>query len=283
VAKNKGRLPGTCIFCGLGRLSKEHLWSEWMHGLVRAHGVPQHNVAEHYVGDKKRGVISATKKVRGGHVTTRKFRVVCRVCNNTWMSGLEEAAKPILSPLLVGGDAVLSPDMQETLAKWVVLKAMVAEQSKPQEAVFSDLDRKVFKDEGIVPQGVTIWLARCFSPLWRNAFLRSSAQLALSDSLPPRVIPTEEKKNVQTTALGAGELFVYTIVSKAEGLDLSYLAKVADYMLRLWPGSGDDIAAPFGHIVAEETASGIARTLHRLVNSEHVHHLDIPGLTDIAR
>jgi hypothetical protein len=275
--KKKHSIPGKCIFCTRDGLSKEHLWPEWMHDLIRLPGITRANVSEYLVGDKTRGVTSAIRKVRQGHITTLKFRVVCEDCNNTWMGGIEVAAKPILIPLIAGSGGYLNSDTQKQLATWAALKVMVAEQSKPAEAVFSDAERASFMRERIIPAGVKIWIARCFSPLWTNAFLRCSGQLALSATLPPTVLPTSERKNVQTSALGVGELFIYTMVSKAEGIDLNDLIKVIDYLIPIFPSSCDAISLPIRYIIAENVASGIAIALHRLMNSEHIHHFDIPS------
>lgn len=218
-AKRRSSVPGRCIFCAkVGSLSKEHLWSEWTHELVRLPTAQHAHAWTHVVGSKTHGEISRTTKDRQGHITTKQLRVVCKTCNETWMSQIEEAAKPILIPLILGRAGRLDQEVQAKLATWVTLKVMVAEQNKREEAVFSEEERNLFMRERAIPSGVSIWIARCFSPLWRNAFLRCSGQLAFSATLPPTVIPTTERKNVQTSAFGIGELFVYTMISRAEGI-----------------------------------------------------------------
>jgi hypothetical protein len=246
-----------------------------MHELVRLPTAKHASTWTHVVGSKSRGVISQTNKDRQGHVTTKQLRVVCKACNETWMSQIEEAAKPVLTPLILGQAGLLDQQMQARVATWVTLKVMVAEQNQRQEAVFTEEERALFMREGAIPSGVSICIARCFSTLWRNAFLRCSGQLALSPTLPPTVFPTAEKKNVQTSAFGIGELFVYTMVSRAEGIDLNDLIQVRDHLIPIRP-SASGVELPIRYIIPEGVANGIALALHALMNSEHVHHFDIP-------
>jgi hypothetical protein len=192
------------------------------------------------------------------------------------MAVIEETAKPILGPLIRGSDGTLSSEGQKTLATWATLKVMVAEQSKPEEAVFSDQDRAAFMRERIIPSSVRVWVARCIAPLWRNAFLRCSGQLALGTTLPPTVFPTSERKNVQTSAFGVGELFIYTTVSRAEGIDLNELIRVRDYLVPIYPNTGDAIRLPLRFIIPETVANRIATALNSFMSSKRVHHFDIP-------
>jgi len=79
----------TCIFCGQkGKKSKEHLWPVWMHEYLGKEG-DGNNIRES-TSFKNREHIGGSKLERQGYLFTTKFRVVCRGCNNGWMSKLEE-------------------------------------------------------------------------------------------------------------------------------------------------------------------------------------------------
>jgi hypothetical protein len=64
-----------------------------------------------------------------GPVRDWQIKCVCggtnNSCNNGWMRGIENAANPIMTPLIRGDAALLSPADQTTIATWAVLKAMV--------------------------------------------------------------------------------------------------------------------------------------------------------------
>jgi hypothetical protein len=110
--------PGRCIFCGAGGLSKEHIWSEWTYELVPPipggeHVKTVYQSAKH--NPKITGVESS--KQRQGSTNTIKLYAVCKTeCNNGWMSRLDEAAKPLLTPLILGQPAVLSEKSLRTVA-----------------------------------------------------------------------------------------------------------------------------------------------------------------------
>src|SRR5271156_2823255 len=69
-----------------------------------------------------------------GQVLHKHFKphVVCRPCNNDWMSGLETAAELILRPLMLGKATHLDRRSQTILATWACMKNMVAEFSSPE-------------------------------------------------------------------------------------------------------------------------------------------------------
>lgn len=55
------------------------------------------------------------------------YKAVCKKCNNGWMSGVENATKPILAPMVRGQTVSLSADDRAVLSSWAVKTAMVFE------------------------------------------------------------------------------------------------------------------------------------------------------------
>jgi hypothetical protein len=135
--------PGKCIFCGSGGMSKEHVWSEWTYELV-----PKLKDAGH-----QRVVMKSSKhnphitgvasdRTYQGATNTIKIKCVCeRDCNNGWMSRMETAAKPILTPLILGQPAIVSKDEARTVAAWAAMKMMVTEFSIPEDVVSTQQER----------------------------------------------------------------------------------------------------------------------------------------------
>src|SRR4051794_29583018 len=97
---------GFCAFCGrYGKLSREDGWPRWFNRVLPrplAAGVA-HNIIfekDSIVRHERRRVVSHN---------TDKLPFFCeRHCNNGWMSRLETAAMPLLTPLLYGQAALLS-------------------------------------------------------------------------------------------------------------------------------------------------------------------------------
>jgi hypothetical protein len=60
---------------------------------------------------------------------TTTTRAVCHDCNTGWMSQLESKVKPILTPIILGRDYVLSPDDQTLVAAWCLKTSAMLDRS----------------------------------------------------------------------------------------------------------------------------------------------------------
>jgi hypothetical protein len=63
-----------------------------------------------------------------------KVRGPCRECNHHWMSDLENAAAPLLTPMIRGEKQGLDIEQEATVARWAAKTAMVWDQLVPEEA-----------------------------------------------------------------------------------------------------------------------------------------------------
>ena len=149
-------MPRACGFCGGPEVSKEHLWPEWILEIIR-----QTRGAE--------GKTFAVEHER--HRETTRFRSVkletkvgmpCKMCNNGWMSELENSVKPFMSAMVFPGDPTfLSEDRRRLLARWVVKTAMVYEFFRPDSRFyFTANERKTFMTSAQPPNGVWVWLGK---------------------------------------------------------------------------------------------------------------------------
>ncbi len=193
----KGR--GYCIFCQGTGLSREHIWPQWASKYIPASDSGSH-VRHTIVSSAANPWIpeSHEKQNFQGDVKTVKIRVVCRKhCNNGWMSRLESAVKPILTPMLLDESIVLSPDDQRTLAAWITMKLMVAEFTRPTDVV-TRLDQRTSLMRSLIPpSGWTIWIGRRQARKWRSGYWRHAATIGLAEQgqvpLPP-MAPVEERQ-----------------------------------------------------------------------------------------
>ena len=136
----------SCVFCGSGNLSKEHIWPDGARKLFQGSEAPAHTEVQATLIGKGRTALGQPKEMtRQGSTFTKKVRVVCATCNNTWMSALEEEAKTILLPLITSQEIILNVDQQRLLAEWLVMKTMFAEHNVPDDAIIPFADRQVFK------------------------------------------------------------------------------------------------------------------------------------------
>lgn len=264
AARNQST-PGKCIFCSAPHLSKEHIWPTWCHDLLVKTGIPtKGNISQHIVG-RKDSVLTNHVNEKQGPIFNKRLRVVCRSCNNEWMGALEEKIKPVLTLLISGGVGTLKPFDQKMVAEWAVLKAMVVEQSKKEEEVFTAEQREEFRTSRTIPSGVFVWMGRTHSGRWLNAFLRCSAHLVY---VPKQQIirpSNTEKKNVQTTALGMGQLFLYIMVSNSASVSVPDLIDVRENLTQLWPLPASSTLLPLHRFLEVEHADQIALALNSLL------------------
>ena len=140
--------PGRCIFCGSGGLTKEHVFADWLRDLFPRDETTTHDFGRY---EWPKGIITNEPKAAirqlQGHVGSRKLRVVCKACNTGWMSALEQRAKPILAPLIVGEVSHVSPLMQNIVATWATKTMMIAERLAPRKPGISQEERTWLMNE----------------------------------------------------------------------------------------------------------------------------------------
>lgn len=118
--------PVGCVFCGATdrKMSKEHVWPKWIRELVP----DDVRAADHtYVfEDSERGEFRRVSKQPIFNLTVRG---VCEPCNNDWMNRTEESAARYISGILQGRGRQLHKEGQTALARWGLLKGLVAQRS----------------------------------------------------------------------------------------------------------------------------------------------------------
>jgi hypothetical protein len=70
---------------------------------------------------------TSTTTLKAGDPLRSKVRVVCASCNNTWLSQLQQPAKPYRIPLFQGQRTALSSAAQERIAAWCTTATTTAE------------------------------------------------------------------------------------------------------------------------------------------------------------
>ena len=148
-----------CLFCYETRLTKEHLWPDWIVRLFKTRVPPRKGAytATHY----RRG--QPVRSWRQNTITSRT-RLVCQQCNNEWMSDVEQCAQPLLVPFIHTSrhHGPLTAEEHCALAAWVTLRSMVFESRHPEDrwAYYSDEDRRSFAhaDPMFPPDNTLIWM-----------------------------------------------------------------------------------------------------------------------------
>jgi hypothetical protein len=119
------RQPGDCLFCGKNtKMTGEHIFGDWLHNL----GLKGKSILEVSQDDGE----PQRRELPAGSLFSKRLRIVCEPCNNGWMSGLEEAAKPYLLDMFSGRVNIpLDEGAQLVLARWAFKTIAVVNQIVP--------------------------------------------------------------------------------------------------------------------------------------------------------
>jgi len=130
-----------CLFCPSTKLNQEHIWPNWIVKQFR-HRLPGHRGYRVSQTRNDKRILSVSANLE--HTT----RVVCRPCNEGWMSRVESAAKPELTSLIhfAVGVRPVTVEAQLILSVWATLRSMVFESLLPAERrLFTQPQREAFK------------------------------------------------------------------------------------------------------------------------------------------
>jgi hypothetical protein len=158
--------PGTCLFCRRSppviTMTKEHIWSDWLKNILPA---------SDFRFESSDGIVDAAgnrkypdkvQQKKPGAVHRRQSRVVCRECNNGWMKGIVDAAKPFAEKLIKGEPITLGPKEQIALATWSALSSIIVNQETLSRHVFSRNDIAYMYLHRAVPSHWHIEIGRYF-------------------------------------------------------------------------------------------------------------------------
>jgi len=202
---------------------------------------------------------------RQGSLTSMTVRAVCVECNSGWMSRIEEEARPILMPLIVGTTTTLCEAAIRTLSEWVTLKVMVAEHSPPPDPAIRLADKHTFYRARTIPDGISINLFWCGAPEWRIAYRRASATLSVRQHPNYDTRP----KNAASIAFALGELFIHVVYfGDPEVRKLSLVGQ--RHGLAAWPPHAAELRWPPPLRISSDQAQVVSDAFQRFQNSPSV-------------
>lgn len=173
-----------------------------------------------------------------GHVVTQAPKVVCKTCNNVWMSGLETPAKRWLEPMMRGERVVLDLSAQRALLHWIVLKLMVIEQREGAKSAFTRRDALRFKADRSVPSNLSIDLFHTTDERLRSFLHRESG------AIPPDSHPAVGRvsTNLQAVLFSVGQLLIHARHAQLENIGFKQFP--TDIATPLWPDPVGPVAWP---------------------------------------
>ncbi len=143
MGQHKHKAPRICLFCGKrGDMSKEHVFSKWISKYLPDPAL-NHKVTssdDSWLPEHMRR--TPLNKTVAGATGSRTFKIVCRTCNNGWMSDMEQLIEPLLARGFEGGKIDLDVDQQSLLARWIEKTAMVRDEGSSMMPVSTDEQRR---------------------------------------------------------------------------------------------------------------------------------------------
>lgn len=139
----------SCVFCGGGGLTAEHVWPRWLADVLPGSGPLAFARKALHEADAKRW------KAPSLNVTIKR---VCAPCNNGWMSALEADAKPLLSPMIEGKPMGLSAREQKFAATWAAKTAAMLGLTHSSGPVVPAADVTALFATREPPRNALVWL-----------------------------------------------------------------------------------------------------------------------------
>lgn len=246
--------PRLCIFCSNSANSPEHIWPKWM----GAHFQPSPHDTSIAIAEQFHPPTAPIHMSRHGHPTTLKLKVVCRGCNNGWMSEIEAAAKPYLERMLLGQRTSLDDIAQLHIARWLTLKMMVFERNDPSSAVFTRTQTVAFAENKSPPDYMKIWLFWTHDP-----YPRINRGFTSLFKTMPKTVRESLSANTQTFLLGAGRLLAYAENSHLPAVQIHRVSKV--FGKPLWPPRGRELVWPPMRALPGNRAMELGASLRRFL------------------
>lgn len=155
-------MPYECAFCpATAKLSGEHLWSNWTHSIFKGKNFT------FIQRDSEGEPISIWRS----QAVNLRAKVVCKPCNEGWMSNLEfRHAKPALSDLIAGNEITpITQSRADSVAIFAFKTAVVIDHMRRDTPFFRRSIRHKFARTLTIPDNVQMWLAG-FLPMGSGRF-----------------------------------------------------------------------------------------------------------------
>ena len=138
--------------------------------------------------------------------------MVCRACNNGWLSQLETIARPLLSDLVCGYARTLTVADQKLLATWIAKTTMTAEYIAKDQVAIHQATRDRFYAAREPAPNWQMWAAYYTGTNWRRGNIYHHG---VGMYLPPLTMQPGVK-NTQHTVMALGHFLCICTSSEDE-------------------------------------------------------------------
>jgi hypothetical protein len=246
-----------CEFCGRARVTEEHFLPRWL-DLVLESRTPDdihHQQKQNASLGSEGHIWTEISKKRQGPVRTKKVRAVCRQCNQRWRGQIQDKAKPILTPLIINEERILSESDLHIVAQWMVMTVMTFEfDDRPTVAVPAFQRIQLYRSQSI-PEGWKVWIGRYSGQEWKERPRHVAGKMSKDG--------TATSYNTQATTIVLGSLILYAF-STTESDDIEPRPDNlpnAVGLIQIWPPRDEALEWSQVAIINDAQANEIASWL----------------------
>jgi hypothetical protein len=233
------------------------MWPDWLGPFVPRNmaGFASKSVIFNRDGSAQR----ETLKTKTGDPHVTKLRVVCKTCNNGWMSRLQEEAKPILVPMLTGQTTVLPQIRQRIIARWVAMSVATGEYFNPDLAAVSQAERDFLRLKRRAPSTWRIWVGHYKREDWVGLWVHHSIPISDKKHVIQFFDDGRPRPNTQATTFVVGQIYFTVISSAIVGIPGQYefADRARRRLFEIWPYRGKPLQWPLP-LLSDEEADGIS-------------------------
>ena len=260
------RIQWGCIWCGGSPRTAEHLWPEWFSKLVPKSRQSHDNLKMRVRYNLPAAVILAPEvRKRPGDPASLTLKVVCEPCNNVWMGRVEEAAKRVMTPLILGHPAILTPDDQRCIVEWLALKSMIGEydDSPDTRAIDKEMQRAFYERRELLGTW-KVWIGRYQGTEWITRYRHAPAFVG-SRSANPAVaagVVNPPRVNTQISTFVGGQFYMQVMSSRSpltEGF--GFQGGTGRMLRQIWPALTHNIVWPPDAVMTDGDADFVANAL----------------------
>jgi hypothetical protein len=163
---------------------------------------------------------------------------VCAGCNNGWLSKLEARVKPLLAPLIRGGNQTLTPNEAATAALWCAKTALIFQFIHPERRLAPDEHYYWLRERRTPPPNVFVWVAGYEGRQWSGWYLHQ--MLGFRDPGGP---DKGDRGYCSTITAGA---FAFQVigVDAVDPVEIEKASVNEPYIAQVWPPKRNVVELP---------------------------------------
>jgi hypothetical protein len=180
------------------------------------------------------------------------------------MRHVEDRARPVLVPLLLGDATRLQPHDQAIIATWAIMKVMVSEYSRNGHVTVHWTQRRRMRTRRSPPEkGWGVWLGHYERQNWKGGWNSQAFFIASDAVVARRGLREPTYYNSSSVTLVVGKLFIQIIHAPMPELIERYkFPPLRGTLLPIWPLSSFSIVWP-QRTLSDRDADNISDAIHQ--------------------